>query len=199
MYTRHYAPWEHYPKLLSFHEIQNPMQVIIDFFNLDNPEGHIEALKEWRECVTSENVFNHDHRGPAAVVHYYETNIKLLEAAYLLLMANESRIIPFDSISAEQLSDEKIRWQFYPLVLSIKEQSDPYIAIDAVFETLSLQLYRDLLFEWLFTALSTRSGDEDLTAAEVIAIYENLIKLYEATWLIYQRQEGKRYYKHKRH
>jgi hypothetical protein len=188
MYTRHYAPWEHYPKSLALHEIQNPMKVITEFFDLDKPEGHLKVLKEWRECVTSEKVYNHNRRGPAALVHDYEITIKLLEAAFILLVSRKNNVFAVVA-PPEQLNEEKSRWDYYPTVLNVDEQRDPYLAIEEIFEERPLELYRDFLFEWLFTALSTQPADPDLTAAEVITVYENLIKLYEATWVIYQRHE----------
>lgn len=44
---------------------------------------------------------------------------------------------------------------------------------------------------WLHEALSTSFMEESLSKSEVIKVYDQLVKLFEATWLISERIETK--------
>lgn len=47
--------------------------------------------------------------------------------------------------------------------------------------------YKKILHTWLHNALSSSFIEESLSKSEVITVYEQLIKLFEATWLISER------------
>jgi HEPN domain-containing protein len=110
---------------------------------------------------------------------------------YLLLYSYKNRSYHRNEITHGQLAEEKEQWAYYPDNLSVEEQLDPYKAVKKVFKKIKPQGYRDQLHEWSHVALYYKADVESLYAGEVIAVYENLIKLYSAAWLIYQRESGR--------
>ncbi|WDF57168.1 HEPN domain-containing protein [Mucilaginibacter sp. KACC 22063] len=83
---------------------------------------------------------------------------------------------------------EQLQWIDYPAHLSEEKLINPYLAIDHFFKAYTVGQYGELLSEWLETALSTSAADETLDASDIIYVYENLQKLYEAAWVIRQRE-----------
>ncbi len=169
------------------------MQVITAFFDADNPLGHVETLRNWRYYVTNDSVYQNERQGPSTLVHDHELNVRLLEAALLLSLAYRNGDIKVNAVTDEQISMEKAQWEYDAGHLSVEEVRNPYLAIWGLFETIPLQQYRDLLYEWLTAALCTHTGDEDLTAAKIITVYDNLLKLYDAAWVLYKRNEDNHY------
>lgn len=182
-----YAPWEHYPKTLRHYEIENPMSVVSDFFSADSVKGHSKRLKEWRHYVVNDEHYDEERHGPGTLLFVYDLNLKILEAMYLLLINYKRFSYLQDKVTEEQLEEEKEIWEFYPKNLSLKEQLNSYKVVKKVFKKIKPQEYRDQLHEWSHVALYNNADVESLYAGEVINVYENLIKLYSAAWLIYQR------------
>lgn len=188
MYCGKYVPWEHYPKTLRHSEIQNPLSVIADFYSAGSVKDHRRDLKEWRDRVIDDKYFNDKRHGPGTLLFTCELNLKLLEAAYLLLLNYNQTFWRRKKLEASQLAEEKESWIYFPNNLSEEELLNPYLAIKKIFKKIKPQMYRDYLHEWLHAALSTSPIDESVMPGEVIAVYENILKLYAAAWLIYQRE-----------
>ena len=110
---------------------------------------------------------------------------------YLLLLNYKNFSYQRKQLTEEQLEEEKEQWEYYPKNLSLKEQLEPYKAVKKVFKKIKPQEYRDQLHEWSHVALYNNADVEALYAGEVITVYENLIKLYSAAWLICQREGGR--------
>ncbi|MDP9081317.1 MAG: HEPN domain-containing protein [Bacteroidota bacterium] len=191
MYNGTYAPWEHYPKTLRYYEVENPMSVVVDFFSADSVKGHGRRLKQWRYYVVNDEHYDDKRHGPGTLLFIYDLNLKILEAMYLLLLNYKNFSYQRKQLTEEQLEEEKEQWEYYPKNLSLKEQLEPYKAVKKVFKKIKPQEYRDQLHEWSHVALYNNSDDEALYAGEVITVYENLIKLYSAAWLICQRDGGR--------
>lgn len=191
MYCGNYAPWEHYPKTLRHSEIQNPLSVIADFFSAGSVKNHRRDLKEWRDCVIDDKYFNDKRHGPGTLLFICELNLKLLEAAYLQFLNYKENSWSHATLEESQLAEEKETWDYFPNDLTTEELLNPYIAIKKIFKKIKPQMYRDYLQEWLHSALYTNPVDENMMPGEVIAVYENLLKLYAASWLIYQRETSK--------
>ena len=191
MYFDKYAPWEHYPKTLRQHEIENPMSVVADFFFADSVKGHGKRLKEWRYYVVNDEHYNEKRHGPGTLLFFYDLNLKLLEAMFLLLCTYKNFSYQQEKLTEAQLEEEREQWEYYPKNLTLKEQLNPYIAVKKVFKKIKPQAYRDHLHEWSHVALYNNADTEGLYAGEIIAVYENLLKLYSAAWLIYQREGEK--------
>ena len=110
---------------------------------------------------------------------------------YLLLVNYKNFSYQRKQLTEEQLEEEKEQWEYYPKNLSLEEQLEPYKAVKKVFKKIKPQEYRDQLHEWSHVALYNNADVESLYAGEVINVYENLIKLYSAAWLICQREGGR--------
>jgi len=75
----------------------------------------------------------------------------------------------------------------YPEHLTVREIIRPSSVIKKMFRIHKLDGYRKILNIWLYDALSTTFMEESLSKSEVIIVYEQLVKLFEAMWLISQR------------
>ncbi|MDR6942959.1 hypothetical protein [Mucilaginibacter pocheonensis] len=188
MYCSKYAPWEHYPKTLRHSEIQDPLSVIADFFNTGSVKSHSQDLKKWRDCVISDRYFNDKRHGPGTLLFSYDLNLRLLEAAYLLLLAYQENSWKYKKLEKSQLAEERATWVYFPNGLSTEELLNPYTVFRKIFKKIKPQMYRDYLQQWLHAALYTSPIDETMMPGEVIAVYENMLKLYAASWLICQRE-----------
>jgi len=186
MYTGKYAPWDEYPKILRHYEVQEPLNVLKDFFSADWPKDHKKRLKRWRQYVISETYFNDKRFGPGTLLYQHELNIRLLEATYLLLL-NDYPVLKKYLVTAEQITQERATWYHYPKNLSDKELLNPFNVIKKIFKDLSLPQYREHLNEWLYDALSRKTTAEGIDAADILLVYDNMLKLYSAAWLILQR------------
>jgi hypothetical protein len=187
MYITKYVPWENHPKKLYHHEVVEPFTVFVDFFSIDFPLGHRSKLKKWRYFVNKDETYNDKKHGPGNLLFIYDANIRLLEAAYLSEYTNSISGNKKVIATVKDLESERKTLIDFPDNLSDKELHDPYAAIRKVFKKGSLQKYRDYLHEWLYAALYIKGGCDDLEAYEMKLIYKNMLKLYSATWLIYNR------------
>jgi len=188
MFFGKYAPWENYPKKLRHFEVVNPLVVITDFFSANLLGGHYKKLKNWRRYILKDKVYKDKRHGPGSLLFFYDMNVRLLEAAYLLYyndrIAKNGKVI----VSVAELEVERKLWEDFPENLSHKEMYDPYQAVKKVFRKISLQQYRDYLHEWLYAALYMKGSNDELEAEEIKFVYKNMRKLYSAAWLIYQRE-----------
>lgn len=179
-----------YPKYLDQNEIENPLLVIRDFFSADWLAGHLEELLKWRKCVIEERYYMDDTDNPASLLFTHRMNAKLVEAIYLISLTKRAKklakqvLINFEV----QLEREEKEWIDYPLYLSAVERINPYRFIRNFFKTYSIDQYRNFLYEWLETGLSVNAVDESMEACEIIYFYENMQQLYEAAWIIRQRE-----------
>lgn len=188
MYEGTFAPWEFYPKFLYFNEIQNPLKVLDDFFSSDWLECHQKELKEWRDAVIAEDYYSHPKFGPSSLLFQYNLNVRLLEAMYLLGIKYEQDWPRYKPLSDEELSLQQAAWD-YPDNLSDEELKNPYLVIEKVFKTYSLPQYRSIFEEWLYYALSAKTNEEEIRNNELLPVYENMLLIYAAAWLIHKRAE----------
>ncbi|MNR15349.1 hypothetical protein D3C85_1318770 [compost metagenome] len=59
-----------------------------------------------------------------------------------------------------------------------------------LFRPYNVTEYRKILYSWLYDALGNNFLEENRSKYEVITVYEQLVKLFEAMWLINQRSLG---------
>lgn len=197
MYCGVYTPWDHAPKFLRFSEVMDSMMPVKYFFDADDVEGHRETLKTWRHHVVNDGFYSDKRFGPGVLFHDYELNIRLIEALYLLFIEHQEFSYNKKKIAAEQLNTEKEEWHWFPVELSEKELLDPYIILEAAFDEVKPQEFRDHLTEWIAAALSTNAIDESMSPGEIITVYEHLKKMYSAAWLIFQRDTEHTFFKFK--
>jgi len=186
MYEGTFAPWEHYPKFLYFDEVQNPLSVLDDFFNSDWLEEHQKDLKRWRDAVIADDYFKDEKFGPATLLFNYNLTVRLLEAMYLLWVKYEHDWRNPKSLTDEELLEQMEEWD-NPDNLSDAELRNPYLVIERVFKTYSVPQYRSIFEEWLYNALSIKTCEEEIRVNELVPVYENMLLLYSAAWLIHKR------------
>ncbi|WP_145854429.1 hypothetical protein [Pedobacter suwonensis] len=89
------------------------------------------------------------------------------------------------------IKTERKKLRNYPENLTVREIVKPSSVLKKMFRIYQLDGYKKILNTWLHEALSSSFMEESLSKAEVITVYEQLVKLVEATWLISQRIETK--------
>ncbi len=188
MFTGPYVPWEHYPKTLRHYEVQDPILVLADFFSADSVKGHGKRLKEWRYYAVNDQHYDEKRHGPSSLLFVYDMNLRFIEAMYLLLCNYKQEPWKYKKPDETNLEEEREQWEYYPENLSLKQQLNPYRAVNKFFKHIPPQQYRDYLHEWLHSAMYNEANPEDLYAGEVITVYENMLKLYSAGWMICQRE-----------
>lgn len=186
MYEGTFAPWEHYPKFLYFNEVQNPLSVLEDFFNSDWLEDHQKDLKRWRDAVIADDYFRDERFGPSTLLFNYNLAVRLLEAMYLLWVKYEHDWQRPKPLTDEQLLEQMEEWD-NPDNLSDAELKNPYLVVEKVFRTYNLPQYRSIFEEWLHEALSIKTNEEEIRIKELVPVYENMLLLYSAAWLIHKR------------
>jgi HEPN domain-containing protein len=198
MYNGTYAPWENAPKLLRHDEMMEPLKVVIDFFEIDAVSGHDERFKEWRDYAVRSDHYNNARSGPGALLYVWEENVKLIEAMFLLWHQQRKKW-NYKPATDQMIAQEKLVWDYFPANLSDKQIANPYTVIEKVFNNFSLAVYRDHLYEWLNMALTkTENRDPIIDAEEVITIYENMLELHAAAWIICQRNSPRPHLKCKK-
>lgn len=188
--------WEHLPINLPAAQIANPLEVLDDFFSSAWLPQHIEELHKWRKAILEPSFFVDSKGSPVSLYTAYKNNLKLVEAAYLINAAYRNGYHHYSQSiakNAEQLECEKQNWSHFPTLLNDGELINPLAVIEAFFNGFSLQEYREQLEEWLENGLSNQSADKWMESSKIIAVYENLQKLYGAAFLIHQRMSGDPY------
>ncbi len=190
--------WDHLPINLAAEQIANPLIAIDDFFSSAWLPEHIEELYKWRKSILESNFFVDAKGSPVSLLTAYKNNLKLIEASYLIVAAYRNGYAPYRlsiTENAEQLADEKQKWSHFPTLLNEAELMNPLAVMEDFFRGVSLPEYREHLDEWLENGLSNQSADKWMESSKIIAVYENLQKLYGAAWLIYQRLSDDPYLK----
>ena len=171
-------------------EIANPIKTVNDFFNAAWLPEQLKMLKDWRNDAAFETVKSKNHN-PANLLYDHELTIKLVEAAWLL---KGNRLGRIDVDKTKELhftqwfiKTERKKFRDYPKRLSVKEILNPSSVIKQMFKIHKLNGYRRILDTWLYDALNTKFMEDSLSKAEVIIVYEQLVKLFEAMWLISER------------
>ena len=189
---------ENYSDLTSKHrivyldndEIANPTIVINSFFSSSWLPDHLNTLKEWRNEAAFESDSSPD-RNPVAILYGHELTMKLVEAAWLLKNEKLGKV----DINAKKenatarwlLKKERKKLRDYPEHLTVNEMVKPSSVLKKMFKIHNLGDYRKILNIWLYDALSTTFMEESLSKSDVIIVYEQLVKLFEAMWLINER------------
>ena len=90
-------------------------------------------------------------------------------------------------------SNKHPNWQDQPLRLTESDKQNPYLVLEDFFTSFHLQDMREILWEWLSTALSTDSGhySTGFQRSNLLFTYEKLELLLEAVYLLYKRRRKK--------
>jgi len=168
-------------------ELISSVETLAIFFDAGHPKEHQKDLKKWRYHVINEEQYNCRH-GAVPVLAHYEETLQLIKAADMLRRSNEATVKSIIATVAE-IEQEKHDWVYFPANLKKKEAKNPLITIKKFFKTITLDQYKEIFHEWLRLALSNNAALETLSAKDIIEVYENLRKLYSATWIIHCRAE----------
>lgn len=175
---------------LTRNEIENPTIILKDFCLHDHLPEQLERLKYWRNLLLSNKTYRRRNCLSDLFFHYRMT-IKLLEAAWLLRAKNNHAnfsLYGHEKTFAETfLNKERAEIRFYPALLSTEELWNPRILFTQLFRQYKLAQYRRILQYWMSEALNCFHSEDILEKAEIIIVYENLQKLYEASWLLNER------------
>lgn len=185
-----YNPWACFPIHLSPKEINSPLSVIAAFFDDEQLPGQLAMLKAWREFVVKPDYYRGPKDNPSALLYFHKLNIALVEAVYLLTQNSATNGL---NLSCEELAKEKKTWAAYPVFLATSELSDPFLFLQGLFASYTLPDYREQLGGWLEYGLSRYPAAEFVSAVDLITVYDNLQKLYEAAWVINQRDSARPY------
>lgn len=171
-------------------EITDPIKVVHGFFSHSWLPNHLKMLKRWRNDAALESEKS-KKCSPYYLVYHYELTIKLIEAAWLLKRHKPGRLDLDDKqesdIAKWYIKTERKKLRDYPENLTIREIVKPSSVIKKMFRIYKPDGYKKILNRWLHNALSTSFIEESLSKSEVITVYEQLVKLFEATWLISER------------
>ncbi|MCD8739690.1 HEPN domain-containing protein [Mucilaginibacter roseus] len=190
MKIHHFNLSDFHPRYITEQEVNDPLMVIRDFFSVDWLTGHLDSLKRWRKYVIEDAYYKDKSSGPVSLLFTHKLTMSLIEALYILNLSRSAKqsLVKIRLNVNAQLQLEQLSWIDYPVYLSEEEVINPYLAIAHFFKAYTVGQYGELLREWLETALSTSAADETLEASDIIYVYENLQKLYEAAWVIRQRE-----------
>jgi hypothetical protein len=184
--------WHYYPLYLTSKEIIDPMLVIAEFFGYTWLNVHLKILKKWRRKIFRDSYFKGRNGSPTTLLHIYEINIRLIEAAFILNSSpqfHERFKVPSD-VFEKQIATEKGQWRNYSVRLNDKQLTNPIKVIKKFCDIYTMPQYRDHLYEWLHYGLSVSACDEFIEAIDLIQVYENLQLLYEASWVIHMRHKS---------
>jgi hypothetical protein len=175
--------------LLSVGEQMNPILAILNFFNSNSLQGHLKALQEWRDCITQDRYYTTRLQGPARLLFIYESNLKLIDAAWHLYLELQSGKSKNSYLIADEeiLRLEKETWGEYPTHLNTEQLKNPFLIISNLFfKDYTLNGYHLVLYRWLEHGLSS-VGTQTIEKGEFTHIFKNLQKLQEAAFVIHER------------
>ncbi|KQS32454.1 hypothetical protein [Pedobacter sp. Leaf194] len=179
--------------LLDDEEIVMPIKPITAFFDAAWLPDQLKMLKKWRNDVSFEA--NHPLRSsPSDRLYDYELTMKVIEAAWLVRKKTIGKLEidsgEIDIIVKWCIKQEKKGMRDYPTHLAADEIINPVKVLRRVFKTFKLRHYHAILKNWLYDSLSQKYMEDSLSKEEIIAVYENLVRLFEAMWLIKERNKA---------
>lgn len=175
-------------------EIMYPAKAIRAFFDAAFLPEQLKMLKEWRNDVSYED--NHPLKSnPSDRLYDHELTMKLIEAAWLIRKRNIGKMyVEQDEkniIADWCIKNEKKKLRYYPTHLKVSDIINPSRVLKRFFRSNKLNHYQKILKNWLYDSLSHKFMEDSLSKEEIIFVYENLIELFEAMWLIHERNEPK--------
>lgn len=87
-----------------------------------------------------------------------------------------------DEVAKWYIMTERKKLRHYSEKPQAGEMIKPSRILNSIFKPYDLTAYRKILNKWLYNAMSTDFLEESVTKYEVITVYEQLVKLFEAMW-----------------
>ena len=85
-----YNEWYYLPQSLRPEEIEEPMNVINNFFDHDSLPGHLEILRKWCYTLFKDDYYRNEQGSPSGLLYHHELTLNLVEAAYLEILMNQT-------------------------------------------------------------------------------------------------------------
>ncbi len=173
---------------LTAEEIENPDYLICQFFDLRRLPGHLNALDLWKDSVLTLRPYFPDGCASSLLLMHDLTQ-NLVEAAWLLRKEHKTYRMP----EAEGTDREKLlkkqrrKLETKSCYLGDEELLNPYLVFSSIFKTCDFKTYRSELYSWLSEGLACYEPGL-VSSQQVMEMYENLQRLYQAAWLVYQRE-----------
>jgi HEPN domain-containing protein len=184
MQAEEFNPWDFHPLNLRPEQVKNPLSVITTFFDHDSLPGHLETLQNWFFTILKPDFYRDEKGSPSGLLYFHKLTLCLVEAAHLI---KDMPYKPNVTVSANDLSFEQREWSYYPVSLNKEQQLNPYLLLDDFFNQYNLPQYRAMLYDWLEHGLSLQPAREFIEPLDLLTVHENLQKLFDAAWFIFQR------------
>jgi hypothetical protein len=200
---REYKDFEYAPMKLYDEEINNPYNVIGDFFQAG-------SLKEYRKYISSMLKAAHadyywTKDDPATLLDFHQNMERLIEAVFVInsnpanRQNNKSILTDQDALKRETIDPllygggnaRLTNRDYFPRYLSQKEVINPYCVFDKLFKYHNLPAWRYKLYELLYYALISDGTDAAGVEMDYLTIYILLQKLVESAHLIAIREINK--------
>jgi hypothetical protein len=146
--------------------------LIKEFLSYATPQEHLKAIDDF--CTAALKDGYHWQHGSAANALFYSEQLELLlEAAYLIYI--KPKKYPLKKRVVASLSVTEL-----PMLLSAKEYQNPLLVIRQFFRRSSLLYWKELLYACTHGVLSNGSVAEEVDAAEVLGLSNELKRLVGA-------------------
>ncbi|MGE9311815.1 hypothetical protein ACLOAU_09220 [Niabella sp. CJ426] len=154
------------------------LAMIQEFFSYATPQEHLKAIDDF--CTAALKDGYHWQQGSAANALFYSEQLELLlEAAYLIYIKPQK--YPFKKRAVANLSVKEL-----PVLLSAKEYQNQLLVIAQFFKQPLLH-WKQLLYACTHGVLSNSSVAEEVDAAEVLGLCNELKRLVGAANCIIER------------
>lgn len=210
MYFNPPRAWDNLPLHLTTDEINDPYEVIHEYFSAFDMTDARKRLVRWINSTSKEKPYKQSASG---LLFLYEKTQSLIEAAHLvaqmdnadrkaIITQNEGKpeinpMIPnlYCAWLGGELAPAPCKaWDTFPRSLTYKEFLNPYLVFGKFFSFLSLGKWRQVLEELFSMALSRSSFLDDCLDFDILGIKKHLEKLIDAAHLIDVREFRQAYF-----
>ncbi|MCH5715357.1 hypothetical protein [Niabella hibiscisoli] len=142
--------------------------LIKEFFSYASPQEHLKAIDDFIKAALQEDSY-WPHGSPANGLFYSEQLELLIESAYLINIKPKKYFLKKRAVVNLPIKE-------LPVLLSAEEYQNPLLVIQQFFQQ-SLLYWKQLLYACTHGALSNSSVAEEVEAAEVLGLCNELKRL----------------------
>lgn len=167
-------------------ESRSFLAAVADFFRDYTIADRIDFLDNWVNPISVDEALIQKNE-PAALFHFYEQLLKLLNGAETVFKGSKQDVVFFEAIQMDvaELKKEMVLIQYQAKYLLKNEMTKPRQAFAAIFFFYDATHYQLNYKDWLQAALAGNT-DEDWNEY-TYPVYQNTKKMLEACWLIHER------------
>lgn len=195
---------KHIPIYLTTQETEDPLQFIYEFYahEIDLIYARKELKRWFRAALSEKQTLSKNEM--VCLFGFKDFFIRLLEASYLvynnncnkilhtIILQEETHSLPDPNYFHDPRYEGDNAWYFFPRYLTRKEVINPVKVFSKIFKSKSLSKWRKTIEDLFSAAISNCNAYaivED--GGDVLADFDCLFKLLEATHLIYVRLSTK--------